>query len=562
MNKIAILDFGGQYCHLISRRLKDLGMFSEIFSSDVPAKKISGNKAVKGIILSGGARSVYEKNAPKFDKKILFLGIPVLGICYGHQLIAHLMDGKVVSGASGEYGLTDLDIVKPTGILEKLGKTKKVWMNHRDTVIALPRNFSAIARTRHSKIAAFADANKKIFGVQFHPEASHTEGGNQIFKNFAFNICKCGVLRAEPFEALAPGLRSRSYFGGVGKEGKSSFMPVKHSNILPPSLKLRRTGKNVGMSLSSKLIIRNIIQEAKETIGTHKAIVGISGGVDSSVATMLVGKAIGKNLVAVYVDTGLMRHRETEFIKKIFKKANFNLKIVMAGKQFLGALRGVSSPEQKRKIIGKAFTDIFSNVAKKEKATFLVQGTIYSDRIESGITKHSSKIKSHHNVGGLPKNLKLNVYEPLRDLYKDEVREIAKEIKLPAEIVTRQVFPGPGLGIRIVGKITPERVEIVRQASRIVEEELKKTKSWKDIWMCFAVLLSIKSVGIQGDERSYKYPIVLRIVESKDAMTANFLKIPYEVLEKISIRITNEIKEVNRVVYDITNKPPGTMEWE
>lgn len=316
------------------------------------------------------------------------------------------------------------------------------------------------------------------------------------------------------------------------------------------------------MSASPKLVVRNIIREAKETIGNRRAIVGISGGVDSSVATMLVSKAIGKNLIAVYVDTGLMRYKETEFIKRIFKKASINLKIVMAGKQFLGALKGIGSPERKRKIIGKTFTDVFSSVAKKEKAAFLVQGTIYSDRIESGITKHSSKIKSHHNVGGLPKNLKLKVYEPLRDLYKDEVRKIAKEIKLPDEIATRQVFPGPGLGIRIIGKVTPEKAEIVRQASRIVEEELKKTKLWKNIWMCFAVLLPIKSVGIQGDERSYKYPVVLRVVESKDAMTANFSKIPYEVLEKISIRLTNEIKEVNRVVYDITNKPPGTMEWE
>lgn len=516
MDKIAILDFGGQYCHLISRRLKDLGVFSEIFPSDVLAEKILSDKAIKGIILSGGARSVYEKNRPKFDKKVLGLNIPILGICYGHQLIAHLMGGKVVSGISGEYGLTRLDIKKPVGILEKLGITKKVWMNHRDTVIALPKNFSVLAKTKHfmvsdvepSKIAAFADADKKIFGVQFHPEASHTESGDKIFRNFVFNICKSK------------------------------------------------------RSLSTKLVIKTIIREAKETIGNNKAIVGISGGVDSSVATMLVGKAIGKNLIAVYVDTGLMRYKETEFIKKVFRKASINLKIVMAEKQFFGALRGISSPEQKRKIIGKVFTDIFSNIAKKEKATFLVQGTIYSDRIESGITKHSSKIKSHHNVGGLPKDLKLNIYEPLRDLYKDEVRKIAKEIKLPGEIATRQVFPGPGLGIRIVGRITPERVEIVRQASRIVEEELKDTKSWNNIWMCFAVLLPIKSVGIQGDERSYKYPIVIRVVESKDAMTANFSKIPYEILEKISTRITNEIREVNRVVYDITNKPPGTMEWE
>jgi len=301
-------------------------------------------------------------------------------------------------------------------------------------------------------------------------------------------------------------------------------------------------------------------KRSKTNYRNQKAIIGLSGGVDSSVAAVLVGRAIGENLAAVYVDTGLMRHKETEFVKESFK--DLNLRIIKAGPEFFRALKGVHDPEKKRKIIGKLFVDIFSRVAKKEGAEFLVQGTIYSDRIESGSTKHSSTIKSHHNVGGLPKNMKLKVYEPLKELYKDEVRALAKELKLQKEIGNRQVFPGPGLAIRIVGEVTKKKVNIVRIASFIIEEELRKAKLYDHVWMSFAVLLSIKNVGVQGDARSYKYPIVVRIIESKDAMTAHFSKIPYAVLEKISTRITNEIKEVNRVVYDISNKPPATMEWE
>lgn len=505
---VIILDFGGQYCHLISRRIRDFGVHAEVMPSDISAKILQSNKSVKGVIISGGAKSVYEKSAPRFDEKILSLSIPILGICYGHQLIAHLMGGKVISGKSGEYGLMKLDIKNENGILAHLGKSKKVWMNHRDVVMQLPKSFLPTASTKHSKIAAFANKKQKIFGVQFHPEVSHTEEGDQILKNFVFTICKC----------------------------QKTWTPTS--------------------------VPQNLIKEARETIGHEKAIIGLSGGVDSSVAAALVGKAIGKKLVAVYVDTGLMRDGETKFIEKTFRKKKLKLKIVKAKKQFLRALKGISSPEQKRKIIGKLFVDIFYAVAKKERATFLIQGTIYSDRIESGLTKHSSKIKSHHNIGGLPKNLKMKLYEPLKDLYKDEVRELGRELALPKEITTRQVFPGPGLAVRIIGEITPERVKIVRRAGKIIEEELREKKFWKDIWMSFAVLLPIKSVGIQGDERSYKYPVVVRIVESRDAMTANFSKIPFSILEKISTRITNEVREVNRVVYDITNKPPGTMEWE
>lgn len=508
MDKIIILDFGGQYCHLISRRIRDFGVCAEIMPSNTFAKALQADKYIKGIILSGGARSVYEKNAPRFDKDILRLSIPILGICYGHQLIAHLMGGRVISEKSGEYGLMKMNIEKADEILARLGKSKNVWMNHRDIVVRLPKSFISIASTEHSKIAAFVNKDKNIFGVQFHPEVSHTENGDQILKIFVIDICRC----------------------------KKSW--------------------------TSTLVAQNLIKETREIIGNKKAIIGLSGGVDSSVAAALVGKAIGKNLIAVYVDTGLMRDGETKFIEKTFHKKNLNLKIVKAEKQFLRALKDINSPEQKRKIVGKLFADIFYNIAKKERAIFLIQGTIYSDRIESGITEHSSKIKSHHNVGGLPKKLKLKLYEPLRNLYKDEVRKIAKELKLSQEITTRQVFPGPGLAIRIIGEVTHKRTEIVRQASQIIEEELWGTEFWKNIWMSFAVLLPIKSVGIQGDERSYKYPVVVRIMESRDAMTANFSKIPFSILEKISTRITNEILEVNRVVYDITNKPPATMEWE
>ncbi len=508
MDKIAVLDFGGQYCHLISRRIRDFGVSAEVMPPNTPTKSLLRDKSIKGIILSGGARSVYEKNAPKFDRQILNLSIPILGICYGHQLIAHLMGGKVISGKSGEYGLMKLNIRKAEGILAHLGKSRNVWMNHRDIVASLPKAFSVIASAEHSKIAAFTNKKQKNFGVQFHPEVSHTEKGDQILNNFVFGICKC----------------------------KKSW--------------------------TASSAVQDIVREAKGTIGNDNAIIGLSGGIDSSVAAALLSKAIGQQLTAVYVDTGLMRQGETEFIRRTFGKKNLKLKIIKAEKQFLKALKGVSKPEQKRRIIGKLFADIFCTVAKKEQATFLIQGTIYSDRIESGITKHSSKIKSHHNVGGLPKNLKLKIYEPLKDLYKDEVRRIAHELGLPKEVITRQVFPGPGLAVRILGEITPEKVKIVRRASQIIEEELKKTKFWKDIWMSFAVLLPIKSVGIQGDERTYKYPVVIRIIESRDAMTANFSKIPFPILEKISSRITNEVKQINRVLYDITNKPPATMEWE
>ncbi len=500
--KVVIVDFGGQYAHLISRRVKEYGAPVEIIRPNQ-----QGNvKDARAIILSGGARSVYEKNAPLFDKSLLNLKVPVLGICYGHQLLAHHLGGQVVKGKAGEYGPTDLSVPISSNILSGVPKQSLVWMNHKDSVLKLPKGFAALAKTKEIPIAAFADVTRHIYGVQFHPEVTHTKYGGKIIENF--------LKVAE-----------------VKKAQKS-------------------------------LDISEMVSEAKNAIGTEKAIVGLSGGVDSSVAAVLVSKAIGKNLLAVYVDTGLMRAGETEEISKIFKKFPFYFKVVDASKLFFKALKGVTDPEEKRKRIGKLFIEVFDKEAKTFKATYLVQGTIYSDRIESGHTKFSSRIKSHHNVGGLPKNMKLSVYEPLRDLYKDEVRLLAAKAGLPQEIIERKVFPGPGLAIRIIGEVTPEKVNIVQRADIIIQEELGKTIWKKKVWMAFPVLLSIRSVGIQGDARSYKYPIVLRIIESKDAMTANFAKIPYPILEKIATRITNEIGEVNRVVYDISNKPPATMEWE
>lgn len=507
MDTIVILDFGGQYCHLISRRIRDLGVFSLVLLPDTTSEELSKIQDLKGIILSGGAASVYSKDFPRCDVGILKMDIPVLGICYGHQLIALLEGGKVNPAESGEYGITNLNIENNMSLLDGLEKTEKVWMNHKDIVKTLPESYSISASTLNSPVAVFVNPEKKIYGVQFHPEVSHTEKGDKILENFVIDICRA-------------------------KKQLKSYL------------------------------VQDIVEDIKDKIGNRKAIIGLSGGIDSSVAAILANRVLGNNLIAVYVDTGLMRYKETEFIRQEFSKYNLNLKIIDAKDSFFSTLKGITEPEEKRKVIGKLFVDIFDKVAEKENAEVLIQGTIYSDRIESGLTKNSSVIKSHHNVGGLPENMRLEVYEPLKDLYKDEVRDIAREIGLSKELIKRQVFPGPGLAVRIIGEVTPEKTEITRKASHIIEDELKKEDLYDKVWMAFAVLLPVKTVGIQGDSRSYKYPLVVRIIESKDAMTANFSRIPYEILEKISTRITNEIHEVNRVVYDISNKPPATMEWE
>lgn len=510
MDNIAVLDFGGQYTHLISRRIRDMNVFSQVLPAETDAKKIKDIHGLRGMILSGGAASVYDEGSPKCDPNLLGLGIPILGICYGHQLIAFLEQGKVASEKKGEYGLTEMEVIGSvkSKLMDGAGRKLKVWMNHGDAVQKLPEGYEVIASTRNSPVAVFENNQKNIFCVQFHPEVTHTEKGDMILRNFVLGVC------------------------------------------------------NAKKEWTANRFVDDSIREAKEKIGERRAVIGLSGGVDSSTAAIMVSRAIGDRLTAVYVDTGLMRQGETEFIEKAFSGYDLNLKIIRAKERFFNELKRVDEPERKRKIIGKTFIDIFEEVAQKEGADLLIQGTIYSDRIESGSSKHSSKIKSHHNVGGLPERMRMEVYEPLRELYKDEVRKIAAQVGLPDKISKRHVFPGPGLGVRIVGEVTAEKADIVRRASFIVEEELEKAGLYQKAWMAFAVLLPIKSVGIQGDARSYKYPVAIRVIESKDAMTANFSKIPHDVLEKISTRITNEINEVNRVVYDITNKPPATMEWE
>ncbi len=509
MDFIAVLDFGGQYSHLIGRRIRELEVYAEVLPADTSARELKEREGLKGIILSGGAASVHEEDSPKPDPEILELNVPVLGICYGHQLLAHLAGGCVVSGDVGEYGTSTLKLVdRKNELLQGLETEEEVWMNHKDRVVEMPPPFTVAASTESSPVAAFLDGESRLFGVQFHPEVTHTSKGGEILENFSLRICGA----------------------------KRDWDPT----VLVPEL----------------------VEDSREYIGDRRAIIGLSGGVDSTTAARVVEKAIGEDLTAVYVDTGLMRQNETESIEKTFSGSDLNLKILDRQDEFLGKLKGIEDPEKKRKIIGKTFIQVFTEAAQTLKAEVLVQGTIYSDVIESGSTTHSDTIKSHHNVGGLPEKIDLDIFEPLKDFYKDEVRQIAATLGLPDEIINRHVFPGPGLAIRIVGEVTPDRVEIVRRASHIVEEELKSAGWYQEVWMAFAVLLPIKSVGIQGDLRSYKYPVALRIVESEDAMTANFAQVPYPTLEKISTRITNELEEINRVVYDVSNKPPATMEWE
>ncbi len=509
MDTIAVLDFGGQYSHLIGRRLREQGIYARVLSSETTLGKLEEIEDLKGIILSGGAASVYSEESPKPDPAILKTGYPVLGICYGHQLIAELSGGEVKEGDIGEYGTSTLKLREESGeLLEGFENDEKVWMNHRDRVTAMPRGFETLASTDSSPIAAFSNEEAGLYGVQFHPEVTHTQKGEQVLENFAGKI----------------------------SGAKEEWNP--------------------------KGLATDLIEQTEKYIGDRKAIIGLSGGVDSTTAARIAGRAIGDNLSAVYVDTGLMRQGETESIKNTFSDSRLNLMVLDRSEEFLNSLSGVTDPEEKRKIIGNTFIDVFTEVADSIGAEVLIQGTIYSDVIESGSTTHSDTIKSHHNVGGLPEKVDLDIYEPLADFYKDEVRQIAGEMGLPDEIIHRHVFPGPGLAIRIVGEVTPERVKIVRKASHIVEEELKTAGLYEDVWMAFAVLLPIRSVGVQGDLRSYKYPVALRIVESEDAMTANFSRIPYDLLERISTKISNRIDEVNRVVYDISNKPPATMEWE
>ncbi len=508
---IIILDFGSQYTQLIARRVRENRVFSRIMPFNTPAKELAA-LSPKGIILSGGPASVITKKSPTPDPKIFKLGVPILGICYGMQIIAETMGGKVKNSPSREYGKAELFIDDNKDLFAHLPGNFTCWASHGDSVKKLPSGFQVSAHTLNAPFAAISNRRLKIFGVQFHPEVTHTDKGSQIVANFLFRICNCS-----------------------GRWTMQSF-------------------------------IKESVENIKKAVGKDKVVLGLSGGVDSSVTALLIHKAIGKNLRSIFIDNGLVRKDEPQQIKNVFRDMyHLNLDYVDRSKRFLERLKGVTDPEQKRKIIGEEFIKVFEEEAKKVKGVkFLAQGTLYPDVIESisPTGAPSSKIKSHHNVGGLPKDMKLKLIEPLRELFKDEVREIGKELRLPDVITYRQPFPGPGLAIRIIGEVTPERLNILREVDRRVVEEIRNAGLYEQIWQSFAILLPIKSVGVMGDERTYENVVAIRCVTSYDGMTADWAKVPYEILEKISNRVINEVKGVNRVVYDISSKPPATIEWE
>jgi len=510
---VLVVDFGAQYAQLIARRVREAHVYSEIVPSTITAAQVR-EKNPSAIILSGGPSSVYAENAPQFDAAILKVGIPVFGICYGFQVMAAALGGVVSQTGKSEFGRTDVSAQIASKIFNGLPAQQKVWMSHGDAVTTAPAGFSICAVTADTPIAAFEDASGQMAGVQFHPEVLHSEHGQAILRNWLVNTAKCDATWT--------------------------------------------TGN----------IAQTEVTKAKQVIGDKRVICGLSGGVDSAVAAAIIQKAVGKQLTCVFVDHGLLRKGEAEQVERDFvASTGVQLVVVDAKKQFLDALKGVTDPEEKRKIIGREFIRSFEEAARDIAAggdvEFLVQGTLYPDVVESGGGSGTANIKSHHNVGGLPDDLKFTLVEPLRTLFKDEVRQVGLELGLPEEIVWRQPFPGPGLGIRIVGEVTQERLDLLREADAIARFELKAAGLDRDIWQCPVVLLAeVRSVGVQGDGRTYGHPIVLRPVSSEDAMTADWSRLPYEVLEKISTRITNEVREVNRVVLDVTSKPPGTIEWE
>lgn len=508
---IVILDFGSQYTQLIARRVRESKVFSKIVPYNMPAKEIASFNP-KGLILSGGPASVTAKKSPYPDKGIFKLGVPILGICYGMQVITEMLQGKVRHTKEREYGKVELFIDDNRDLFSHLPGNFTCWASHGDYVRKLPQGFHVSAHTMNTPISAIANHKRKTYGVQFHPEVTHTEKGNQILNNFLFKICGC-----------------------LSRWTMQSF-------------------------------IKESVENIKKTIGRDKVVLGLSGGVDSSVAAILIHKAIGRNLRCIFIDNGLLRKDEPQQIKKIFRNMyHLNLAYLDRSKRFLQRLKGVTDPEEKRKIIGEEFIKVFEEeAAKVKKVKFLGQGTLYPDVIESVSPSGapSSRIKSHHNVGGLPAHMKLKLIEPLRELFKDEVRQIAKELALPEAIIFRQPFPGPGLAIRIIGEVTEARLNLLREVDRRVVDEVRSAGLYEQVWQSFAILLPIKSVGIMGDERTYENVVALRCVQSLDGMTADWVRLPFEVLEKISNRIINEVKGVNRVVYDISSKPPATIEWE
>jgi GMP synthase (glutamine-hydrolysing) len=522
-SKILILDFGSQYTQVIARRIRECQVYSEIVRFDTPAREIAALKP-NGLILSGGPASVYDKGAPQIDPQIFSLGIPVLGICYGLMLMAHRLGGQVVFTGRREYGAGMLHIRNGSELFEGLGHQLDVWNSHGDEVTALPKGFRVVGTTEGCDFAAVEDRQRKLYGLQFHPEVAHTPRGREILQNFVFHICHCA------------------------------------------------------MDWTMGSFIEEACARVRKQVGDQKVVLGLSGGVDSSVTAALLHKAIGDQLTCIFVNNGLLRAREEEIVQRVFGE-NFHvrLKYVDASDRFLTLLKGVTDPEAKRKLIGNEFIEVFQHATeelleedrrngnrKHGGYKFLAQGTLYPDVIESvSIGGNPAQvIKSHHNVGGLPEKMHFELVEPVRQLFKDEVRQAGLQLGLPKEIVYRQPFPGPGLAVRILGEVTPERLSILREAETIVQSEMEAADWYYKVWQSFAVLLPVQSVGVMGDQRTYENTVVLRIVESQDGMTADWVRLPYELLARISSRISNEVKGVNRVCYDISSKPPSTIEWE
>ncbi|MDI6878738.1 MAG: glutamine-hydrolyzing GMP synthase [Desulfitobacteriaceae bacterium] len=505
---VLVLDFGGQYNQLIARRVREAHVYSEMISYKTPIEEIKVRNP-KGIIFSGGPASINQEGAPMLDPEIYELGVPILGICYGMQLMTVQLGGEVKHPQVREYGKTSLHVIEARGMWQGLGGQRQCWMSHGDSVTVLPEGFAAAAQTEHTPVAAMLDEKRHFYGVQFHPEVRHTPEGQRMLEQFLFDICGCH-----------------------GDWTMESFVEAQ-------------------------------VQAIRERVGNRRVLCALSGGVDSSVAAVLVHRAIGDQLTCVFVDHGFMRKNEAIQVKKVFSEQfHLNLVFVDAQERFMAKIAEMSDPETKRKGIGNEFIRLFEDESRKlGKVDFLVQGTLYPDVVESG-TDTAETIKSHHNVGGLPEDMEFELIEPLRTLFKDEVREVGMELGMPEEIVWRQPFPGPGLAIRILGEVTQEKLEILREADAIIMEEIRAAGLYRELWQSFAVLPSIRSVGVMGDGRTYAYPIILRAVTSEDAMTADWARLPYELLERISSRIVNEVQGVNRVVYDITSKPPGTIEWE